>query len=76
MVKKLNQRLRYIGDISNRHYLARLKPLALAGHRQEVERLLNSKPGMPLKGLQRGKNFPVMKSLDFRQGSGKLISQV
>lgn len=52
MVKKLLQQRRHIGDISARHHLAGRKPLVLAGHRQEMERLLKAKPDMTLKELR------------------------
>ncbi len=52
MVKKLLQQRRHIGDIRSRHHLAGRKPLVLAGHRQEMERLLKAKPDMTLKELR------------------------
>jgi transposase len=52
MVKKLLQQRRHSGDISNRHHLAGRKPLVLAGHRLEMERLLKAKPDMTLKELR------------------------
>ena len=53
MVKKLIQQRRHSGDIGNRHHLAGRKPMVLAGHRQEMERLLKAKPDMTLKELKR-----------------------
>ena len=52
MVKKLLQQRRHSGDIRARHHLAGRKPLILVEHRQEMDRLLKTKPDMTLKELR------------------------
>lgn len=52
MVKKLLQQRRHSGDIRARHHLAGRKPLIVAEHRQEMDRLLKRKPDMSLKELR------------------------
>lgn len=52
MVKKLLQQRRHSGDIRARHHLAGRKPLIVAEHRQEMDRLLKKKPDMSLKELR------------------------
>jgi hypothetical protein len=72
MVKKLIQQRCHIGDIKTNPHLLGRKPLVLVGHWQEMERLLKAKPDMTLMELRRRPNFSTTKSLDFRQGSGRL----
>ena len=52
MVKKLLQQRRHSGDIRARHHLAGRKPLILVEHRQEMDRLLKTKPDMTLRAIQ------------------------
>jgi transposase len=52
MVKKLLQQRRHSGDIRARHHLAGRKPLIVAEHREEMDRLLKEKPDMSLKELR------------------------
>jgi len=52
MVKKLLQQRRQTGDIKPRHHHSGRKPKILAGHEQQMRRLLGRKPDLTLKELR------------------------
>jgi transposase len=52
MVKKLIQQRRHTGDIGSLHHRCGRKPLILESHREQMSKLLGTKPDMTLKELR------------------------
>ena len=52
MVKKLLQQRRRTGDIAPRHYNSGRKPIIVASHKREMQRLLSKRPDMTLRELR------------------------